>query len=65
MNSMTYNLMGVTSIQGESFNLKYKTYIYKAEDQWYEYDGRLVRTVNSKHMEKVCALVLFYSKAVK
>ena len=50
MEGTVYKLIGITSIEGECFNLKYKTYIFKSDDEWYEYDGKLVRIVNKKYM---------------
>lgn len=58
-----YNLSGVTSIEGEHFNIRYKTYSKKGKGEWYEYDGQVVRLVDEKHLEKQCALVLYYQKA--
>lgn len=60
-----YNLVGLTSIQGENYNIRYKTYTMKDKNEWYEYDGPLVRVVNSKYLEKQCALVLYYEKVDK
>lgn len=47
---LKYNLVGVTAIQGEHFNMRYKTYTLKAKGEWYEYDGQLVRSVDAKHV---------------
>lgn len=30
-----YNLVGLTSIKGENFNIRYKTYTLKAKNEWY------------------------------
>jgi ubiquitin C-terminal hydrolase len=65
VNGQKYNLIGLTSIEGEHHNIRYKTYTSKSRDEWYEYDGRLVRVVDSKYIEKLCALVLYYQKAGK
>jgi ubiquitin C-terminal hydrolase len=44
-----YKLTGVTSIEGEHLNIRHKSYILK-EEEWYEYDGKLVRLVDSRYM---------------
>ena len=62
MQDKKYNLVGLTSVEGENLNIRYKTYTVKGKDEWFEYDGQLVRVVDRKHLEKQCALVLYYEK---
>lgn len=63
MDGKKYDLVGMTSVEGENFNIRYKTYTPKGKGQWYEYDGQLVRVVDNKHLERQCSLVLYYEKS--
>ena len=45
-----YGLVGMTSIEGENFNIKYKTYTRKDKNTWFEYDNQIVREVSSGYL---------------
>ena len=35
MDNKKYELVGMTSVEGENFNIRYKTYTLKSKGEWY------------------------------
>jgi hypothetical protein len=35
MDKKKYELVGMTSVEGENFNIRYKTYTLKSKGEWY------------------------------
>ena len=60
-----YNLVGMTSIEGDHTSARYKAYLLISEHEWLEYDGPLVRIVPETYLKSQCALVLYYRKQQK
>ena len=61
-----YELIGVTSIEIETNkNSKYKTFLLKEDNEWYEYDSAKVKIVKKQTVLKSCAISLFYKKQEK